>query len=80
MEYLHDPTLTPTRGIRCRCRIADVVPSAWAADKLASADASMLKDIAETNMAEIETGKIALEKAPNGGIKESAQMMVDDHS
>ena len=34
-------------------------PSAWAADKLASADASMLKEIAEANIAEIETGKIA---------------------
>ncbi|MDM0009529.1 DUF4142 domain-containing protein [Variovorax sp. J22G73] len=55
-------------------------PSAWAADKLASADASMLKDIAEANIAEIETGKIALEKSSNGEIKKFAQMMVDDHS
>jgi putative membrane protein len=38
--------------------------SAWAADKLAAADASMLKDIAQANMAEVETGKLALEKSP----------------
>lgn len=56
------------------------LPSAWAADKLASADASMLKSIAEANIAEIETGKIALEKSSNGDIKKFAQMMVDDHS
>lgn len=55
-------------------------PSTWAADKLASADASMLKSIAEANIAEIETGKIALEKSSNGDIKKFAQMMVDDHS
>jgi putative membrane protein len=54
--------------------------SAWAADNIAAADAAMLKDIAQANMAEIETGKLALEKSSNGEIKEFAQMMVDDHS
>ncbi|MDQ0607430.1 putative membrane protein [Variovorax sp. W1I1] len=54
--------------------------SAWAADKLAAADASMLKDIAQANMAEVETGKLALEKSTNPEIKKFAQMMVDDHS
>lgn len=56
------------------------VSSASAADKLAAADASLLKDIAQANMAEIETGKLALEKSNSGGVKKFAQMMVDDHS
>jgi len=56
------------------------VSSAWAADRLAAADASMLKDIAQANMAEVETGKLALEKSTNAEIKKFAQMMVDDHS
>lgn len=57
-----------------------LAPLAWAADKLDSADASMLKDIAEANLAEVETGRIALEKTSNGEIKSFAQMMVNDHS
>lgn len=54
--------------------------AAWAAEKLASADSAMLKDIAEANLAEIETGRIALEKSANPDIKKFAQRMVDDHS
>jgi putative membrane protein len=57
-----------------------LAPLAWAADKLDSADASMLKDIAEANIAEVATGKIALDKTSNADIKSFAQMMVDDHS
>jgi putative membrane protein len=57
-----------------------LAPFAWAADKLEGADASMLKDIAEANMAEVETGKIALDKSGSSEIKSFAQMMVDDHS
>ncbi|SEK17120.1 MULTISPECIES: DUF4142 domain-containing protein [unclassified Variovorax] len=57
-----------------------LAPASWAADKLTAADASMLKDIAEANMAEVETGKMALEKSSNVEIKKFAQMMVDDHA
>ncbi len=53
---------------------------AWSADKLASADAAMLKDIAQANMAEVETGRIALEKSSNPEVKKFAQMMFDEHS
>ena len=56
------------------------VPAAWAADKLAGADASMLKDIAQANIAEVESGKMALDKSSNAEVKKFAQMMVDDHS
>jgi putative membrane protein len=54
--------------------------SALAAGKLASGDESMLKDIAQANMAEVESGKLAAEKSGNPDIKKFAQMMVDDHS
>jgi putative membrane protein len=36
-------------------------PAALAADKLSSADESMLKDVAQANIAEVESGKLALE-------------------
>jgi predicted outer membrane protein len=44
------------------------------------ADAKHLKDLAIANMAEVETGKLALEKAQDPKVKEFAQHMVDDHS
>jgi putative membrane protein len=34
----------------------------------------------DANMAEIELGRLALEKASNADVKRFAQMMVDDHS
>lgn len=71
--------------LRLAARVAVVssllaVSSAWAADKLAAADAAMLKDIAQANIAEIETGKMALEKSSDAEVRKFAQMMVDDHS
>lgn len=42
-------------------------------------DAQHLKDLAIANMAEVETGKLALEKAQDPKVKEFAQHMVDDH-
>lgn len=53
---------------------------AFAQGKLEGADASMLKDIAAANIAEVETGKLATEKTKNAEIKKFAQMMVDDHT
>ncbi|MDM0009464.1 DUF4142 domain-containing protein [Variovorax sp. J22G73] len=55
-------------------------PVAQAAGKLSSADESMLKDIARANIAEIDSGRLAVEKSTNPEIKKFAQMMVDDHS
>ena len=43
-------------------------------------DAKHMKDLAIANMAEVETGKLALEKAQDPKVKEFAQHMVDDHS
>ena len=50
------------------------------AAKLQRADQDMLRDIAQANMAEVATGKLALEKSQDGEVKKFAQMMVDDHS
>jgi putative membrane protein len=50
------------------------------AQKLEGSDASMLKNIAEANLAEVESGKLALDKSQNSEVKQFAQMMVDDHS
>lgn len=43
-------------------------------------DASILEDIARANLAEIETGKLAVGKSKSAQVKKFAQMMVDDHS
>ena len=51
-----------------------------AGSKLSRGDAGMLRDIAQANMAEIETARVALEKSQNADVKKFAQMMVDDHT
>jgi putative membrane protein len=43
-------------------------------------DARHLKELAIANMAEIEAGKLAIEKAQDPKVKEFAQRMVDEHS
>jgi putative membrane protein len=53
--------------------------SAYAAS-LAKADEKALKDMAIANMAEVEAGKMALQKSQNAEVKAFAQQMVDDHS
>jgi putative membrane protein len=50
------------------------------AARLQRADRNMLRDMAQANMAEIATGKLALEKSQDGEVRKFAQMMVDDHS
>lgn len=45
-----------------------------------SGDAKQMKELAIANMAEIEAGKLALEKAQDPKVKEFAQHMVDDHT
>ncbi|MES2508988.1 MAG: DUF4142 domain-containing protein [Pseudomonadota bacterium] len=48
--------------------------------KLVRGDAKMLGDLAQGNMAEVDAGKLALEKSSDAGIKKFAQMMIDDHT
>jgi putative membrane protein len=47
---------------------------------VAKADQKMMRDLAEANLAEIETGKMALEKSQNDQVKAFAQKMIDDHT
>lgn len=47
---------------------------------VAKADADRLAVIAQANMAEIATGKIAIEKSTNPDVKAFAQKMIDDHT
>jgi putative membrane protein len=42
-------------------------------------DARRLKRLAEANLAEIEAGKVASQKATSADVKKFAQQMVDDH-
>lgn len=48
--------------------------------QVAKADQKMMNDIVEANLAEIETGKLALEKSQNTHIRAFAQKMIDDHT
>jgi putative membrane protein len=43
-------------------------------------DAKFARDIAQANLAEIETGKLAASKAQSDAVKQFAQHMVDEHS
>lgn len=47
--------------------------------KLDRSDRKMLQDLAQGNMAEVDAGKMALEKSQNAEVKRFAQQMVDDH-
>jgi putative membrane protein len=44
-----------------------------------SADAKAMKNLAQANLAEIETGKLAASKAESPEVKQFGQRMVDDH-
>lgn len=71
------------RHLRAAAAIISLLISgsaALAAGKLDRSDAALLKDIAQANIAEVETGKLAIEKSSSPEIKKFAQMMVDDHS
>jgi putative membrane protein len=50
-----------------------------AGGSLAREDSRMMSDLAHANIAEIETGKMALEKSQNEQVKKFAQQMIDDH-
>ncbi len=48
--------------------------------KLSQTDERMLKQLAESNLAEISVGKIAQDKAQSDEVKSFARKMVDDHT
>jgi putative membrane protein len=47
---------------------------------LGKEDTARLVAIAQANIAEVEAGKLAVEKSSNPDVKSFAQMMIDDHS
>ena len=51
----------------------------YAQSKLDRQDAKALKNLAEANRAEVDTGKVALQKAQSDPVKKFAQHMVDEH-
>ena len=48
--------------------------------KLSRADEKLMTEIAQANLAEISTGKLAQDKSKNDQVKSFAQKMVDDHT
>jgi putative membrane protein len=54
--------------------------SATAGSKVSKADQELMEDIAHANIAEIQTGQLALEKSKNEQVRKFAQKMVDDHT
>lgn len=50
------------------------------AQSLGKPDQQMLQQLAQGNMAEVEAGKIALQKSQNAEVKAFAQQMIDDHT
>lgn len=54
--------------------------AATAEARVSSGDRALIQDIAQANLAEIDTGRLALEKSQNDAIRKFAQMMVDDHT
>jgi len=47
---------------------------------LSRADQNIMHDLAQANLSEIETGKVALQKSNNDQVKTYAQKMIDDHT
>lgn len=54
--------------------------SSGAAGKISKSDRDMMQKIAQANIAEIETAKLAQEKSKNDEVREFAKKMVDDHT
>lgn len=50
------------------------------ASKVDRGDSKLMADLAHANIAEIETGKMALEKSQNAEVKKFAQQMIDEHT
>lgn len=64
--------------------VAQATPSTNATDpatkRVSRADAAFLKQAAQNGHAEVESSKLALEKAAHAQVRSFAQQMVDDHT
>lgn len=67
-------------AVRAQSSTAPATTKAEDASKLDRSDCKMLEDLAQGNMAEVDAGKMALEKSQNAEVKKFAQQMVDDHT
>lgn len=54
--------------------------AATAEARVSSGDRELMQDITHANLAEIDTGRLALEKSKNEQVRKFAQMMIDDHT
>src|SRR5690242_153047 len=54
--------------------------AALAQGKVSDTDAKAMKNLAEANLAEIEAGKLAADKAQSPQVKQFGQRMVEDHT
>ncbi len=59
---------------------ASSAQSGAAASKVSSSEERMIRQLAEANIAEINTGKLAQDKAQSDEVKSFAKKMVDDHT
>jgi len=60
--------------------LAGAVMLGMAAAPVFAADEAFVMKVAKGGMAEVELGKLAVEKASSGAVKQFGQRMVDDHS
>lgn len=61
-------------------RVAGSAAASGTGTMVARDDIKMMSDLAHANFAEIETGKMALEKSQSAPVKKFAQQMIDDHT
>lgn len=59
---------------------SDSTKSAKGSGSVSKADQKFMRDMAYSNISEIETAKLALEKTQNQEVKTFAQQMIDDHT
>jgi putative membrane protein len=72
-------TIGCNRDDRRESRAPDAVGTSGTAD-VSTGDKDFLRDVSIANMAEIELGRLAIERATNAEAKKFGQMMIDDHS
>jgi putative membrane protein len=54
--------------------------SGEAGSKVSGKDRDFVHDVAVANMAEVELGRLATERAADPAVKKFGQMMIDDHT
>jgi putative membrane protein len=72
-------TIGCNRDNRAENRSPDAVGTSGATD-VSNSDKDFVRDLAIAGMAEVELGKLAVDKSGNTEVKKFGQMMIDDHS